>query len=298
MRIRRNRHSRHPLFTLAVVLLLSSIAPQKSSSAPAGDPVRQVDHIVLWTKNAEEVFRLLSEKLALPIAWPYRSYGAFASGGVSLGNVNIEVLKMPAPDTHNSVRTRAQASTMGFVAFALDPSSVSGVVALLDAQGLKHDAPAPIYRKDPTGKEQLIWTTIQTSLPPAPRVFFCKYNFDEAARRTRLARKLADHGGGPLGIQSATELVLGVRHLAAARRDWQRVLGPSSSGGRWKLGSGPVIRLVASQENRLSFLRVKVKSLATARAFLRSQNLLGLDRPQEISLRRSEVGGADIRLVQ
>jgi hypothetical protein len=54
--------------------------------------VRQIDHIIIRSDEAEGLFRLFSEKLNLPVAWPYRSYGAFSSGGVGFGNVNIELM--------------------------------------------------------------------------------------------------------------------------------------------------------------------------------------------------------------
>ncbi len=298
MRIRQNPCSRHLLRALACLLCLFGTTFAQSSSPTGADLVRQVDHILILTNDPKPVFRLLSEKLALPVAWPYQSYGAFASGGVSVGNVNFEVVKM-APDTARSARNQAQKADKGLAAFALEPSSVSEIVAWLDARGLKHGMPAPFYQKDRSGKEQLSWTVIQTSLPPAQTAFFCKYTFNVPARRARLAQVLKDHGGGPLGIESATELVLGVRDLTAALRDWQNLLGRASTlGARWELGSGPAIHLVASDEDRLTILRIKVKSLGAARAFLRSQNLLGLDTPHEISLRRSAVGGADIRLIE
>ncbi len=298
MRIVQNPCSRHLLHALAGLLCLSGAAFAQSSSPPGADPVRQVDHILILTNDPEPVFRLFSETLALPIAWPYQSYGAFASGGVSFGNVNLEIVKMATPDTARSAENQAQRADKGLAAFALKPSSVAEIVAWLDARGLKHAMPAPFHQKDPSGKEQLLWTVIRTSLPPAQCAFFCKYTFDRSAERARLAQVLAHRDGGPLGIRSAAELVLGVRDLAGAQRDWQSLLGRPASGARWELGSGPAIRLIAAQEDRLTTLRIKVKSLVAARAFLRSQNLLGLDTPREIALRPSAVGSADIRLVE
>ncbi len=298
MRMLQNPCSRHFLHALACLLCLSGTAFAQSSDPPGADPVRQVDHIQIWTNDAEAVFRLLSEKLALPVAWPFTSYGAKSSGGVSLGNVNLELIKVTGPNATRAVGNPASANDTGLIAFALEPSSVSAIVARLDAEGLKGHRPVPFYQKDSSGKNRLAWTTIGTTLPPAASVFFCKYTYDVAADRARRAQMLKEHGGGPLGIESAAELVLGVRDLTAALRGWQNLLGRPASGARWELGSGPAIRLIAAQEDQLTTLRIKVKSLAAARAFLRSQNLLGLDTPREISLRRSAVGSADIRLVE
>jgi len=56
--------------------------------------------------------------------------------------------------------------------------------------------------------------------------------------------------------------------------------------------------LVAAQEDRLELLRIKVKSLARARAFLRAEDLLGDDAGREIALKLPRVAGIDVRFVE
>ena len=250
--------------------------------------VRQIDHILIGSDQAEEVFRLFSEKFGLPVAWPFESYKDFASGGVSFGNVNIEI-------------TRSERFSSGLSGVALEPTSLSEVLSGLDAHGLKHGAPNPYFGKDSSGTETLWWTTVgMTSLPPPGAIFFCKYNFDVDGRRVRLRADLQKHEGGPLGIEALNELVIGVKDMAAAQNDWSVLLGPVPPGQEplWQIGSGPAIRLVAGKEDRLVLLRVKVKSLERARAFLKAENLLGFDAEHEISLASSHVAGADVRLVE
>jgi len=121
-----------------------------------------------------------------------------------------------------------------------------------------------------------------------------------AERRALRQRELLDRGGCPLGIESVAQIVIGLRDVAAARRDWGLLLAPPIAGQEsvWQVGSGPALRLVADQKDHLVMLRVKVKSLERARAFLKSENLLGLDDAREISLERSHVAGADFRLIE
>jgi len=260
--------------------------------------IRQIDHIMLNVDEPEQLFRFFSEKLGLPVAWPFQPYGTFSSGGLSFGNVNIELL-------------HRQGLRSGLLGVAFEPSSVSEAVAGLDARGLKHSAPGPVYLKDSSGKEHLAYTNIVMRLPPAPAsyVFFCKYSDDLAwcpfcigtidEGRAKLRRELQSHGGGALGVESAAELVVGVRDVAAAQRDWSALLGPARSGSEplWQIGQGPAIRLIAAEEDRIAQLRVKVKSIERARAFLKAEDLLGDDHGREISLKPSRVV-ADIRLVQ
>lgn len=276
---------------LALVFSPRLLAAGQSTLAarlPAHVLVRQIDHILIASDEPEQLFRLFSEKLGLPVAWPFRSYGQFSSGGVSLGNVNLELIG-------------SEHRQFGLAAVALEPTSLTEVLRTLDAQGLKHGAPAPFSQRDSTGVERLLWTTVNmTNLPPAGTVFFCKYNFDVDERRALIHRELENHGGGPLGIESAMELVLGVRNMAAAQHDWSILLGSTqpSQDPLWQNGSGPAIRLVAAQEDHLVLLRVKVKSLERARAFLNGQNLLGVDGEHEISVDPTHIAGADIRVVE
>jgi catechol 2,3-dioxygenase-like lactoylglutathione lyase family enzyme len=260
---------------------------QASHLPPLG---RQVDHIMINSDDPEQLFRFFSEMLGIPTAWAFQSYGAFSSGGLGFGNVNVEVI-------------HSQGRQAGLVGVALEPGSVSELVAGLDDRGLKHSVPAPFYRKDSSGKDVLLWTTVGLrDLPPAPAfaVFFCKYNTDVGTRRAGIQRELQSHGGGPLGIESTVELVIGARDIAAAQRDWRLLLGPERAGQEllWQLGSGPSIRLVADREDRFVLLRLKVKSLERARAFLKGENLLGVDTGREISLERSRVAGVDLRLIE
>jgi hypothetical protein len=274
-------------------LVLTLAFPSTGQSAQASHLqtealVRQIDHILIGSDHAEDVFRLFSEKLGLPVAWPFESYKDFASGGVSFGNVNIEI-------------TRSERFPSGLSGVALEPTSLSEVLSGLDAHGLKHRAPNPYFGKDSSGSETLWWTTVGlTSLSPANTIFFCKYNFDIGERRADLLADLQKHEGGPLGIEAVKELVIGVKDMAAARHDWSILLGsvPPGQEPLWQIGSGPAIRLVAGKEDRLLLLRVRVKSLEHARAFLKAGNLLGLDAGHEISLDSSHIAGADVRLVE
>ena len=272
------------------VLLGTTFAVGLHAQSPGKPLVRQIDHIMMSSDEPEQLFRLFSEKLGLPVVWAFQSYGTFSSGGVGCGNVNIELIHL---DGRGS----------GIIGFAMEPDSVSELVTGLDARGLKHSSAEPFTRKDSAGNDRLLWTNVDmTNLAPAPvsMVFFCKYNLDVDAGRTRLQRELQNRGGGPLGIESATELVMGVRDIAAAQRDWRLLLGPATAGQQyvWHIGSGPAIRLIAAQRDQLELLRIKVKSLERARAFLKAEGLLGDDIGREITLNRSRVAGIDIRLLE
>lgn len=246
--------------------------------------IRQADHIVVGAREAEKVFRLFSETLKMPVVWPFRSYGAFASGGVALGNVNLELVRA--------------AEDKGLVAMALEPISLTEAMGELDKRALKRGAAAPFSEKDETGQSHLRWTTIQ--LPSLAPAFLCKYNFDVTERRVRLKQELDSRQGGPLGIQSVEEVLIGVPDMKAVAHDWSLLLGAlqPDTQATWQPGAGPMLRLSSVGENRLLWIRVKVKSLDAARTFLKEMKLAGSEGEHEISLDKAQVGGADIRLTE
>jgi catechol 2,3-dioxygenase-like lactoylglutathione lyase family enzyme len=292
MQTRQDRSCHFVLVVFATWSAISGSVFAQASHPPPDVLVRQIDHILLNSEKPEQLFAFFTEKLGFPVVWPFQSYGTFSSGGVGFGNVNIEL-------------THLKGSPSGLVGVALEPGSASeALVSSLDARGLKHGAPAPVYQKDSSGKERLSWTTVQvTSLPPALGVFFCKYDsafFDLDEGRAMNRRELESHGGGPLGIQSTMELVIGVRDITTAQRDYRALLGPPRDDRElvWQVGAGPAVRLVADHEDHLALLRMKVKSLERARAFLRGEHLLGADTGHEIALERSRVADADIRFVE
>lgn len=278
------------MFAICCQISVGMIA--QASDLQTNHLVRQVDHIIIQSDDPEKTFKLFSETLEFPTAWPFQSYGNFYSGAVNLGNVALEVIHL-------------NARRPGFTGVALEPiasESLPTLIANLEARGLAHDAPDPTSQKDQSGKEYLAWTIISLSqLAPAGTIFFCKYTFDLDPGRAKAAQALHDSGGGPLGVLSVKELVIGAHNVAAAQHEWSLILGPPQHSGRefvWQIGSGPPIRLVAAQRDEIVRLRVSVKSLNAARAFLTKQGLLGRDSGRDITLDPSRTSGADISFVE
>jgi hypothetical protein len=92
--------SNHPAKCCAYHFVLAAMSTWSATSAnayaqpshlPSEGLVQQIDHIIISLDDPEKMMRLLSEKLSLPVAWPFQAYGTFSSGGVSFGNVNIEI---------------------------------------------------------------------------------------------------------------------------------------------------------------------------------------------------------------
>jgi hypothetical protein len=115
-----------------------------------------------------------------------------------------------------------------------------------------------------------------------------------------LRAQLVNSGGGPLGVVDLKEVIVGVVDVEMARRLWQRLLDttPSATSDTWQIGTGPAVRLVPANENRVQALLIRVASLERAKAFLREKHLLGLDAAGQVTIDPSKIGGLDLRLVE
>jgi hypothetical protein len=52
-----------------------------------------LDHITLLLNQPHALLALFSERLKLPVAWPFGPCGPFSSGGVFAGNLQFEVVQ-------------------------------------------------------------------------------------------------------------------------------------------------------------------------------------------------------------
>ena len=86
--------------------------------------IEQVDHLLIDAGDADELFRLFAEKLELPVAWPFNDYGGFQSGGVSLGNLNLECFATADSPREPELQGR-------LVGISFDPAPLGEVMPLL-----------------------------------------------------------------------------------------------------------------------------------------------------------------------
>ena len=112
--------------------------------------------------------------------------------------------------------------------------------------------------------------------------------------------QLDDSGGGPLGVVDVKEVIIGAVDVDMTRRLWQRLLDPtpSATSNTWQIGTGPAVRLVPANENRVEALLIRVASLERAKASLREKQLLGFDVAGQVTIDPSRIGGLDLRLVE
>jgi hypothetical protein len=295
--------SGHFLTRVAVAVIGFAVFTSQCVAQEAAEAlcvVRQIDHVRIASNEAKELFELLSVTLRLPVVWPMADYGGFASGGVAVGNVNLEIVKdsLAAGDT----AAAGHAAKSRWTGFALEPAPLETCLRELDARGIPHGAAAP-FRKWELGKlPTTLWKTVglPTVSSDACEIFFCEYAEDVAVRRQRQLKELQSRDGGPLAIRSVREIVLGARDVTRARAAWQKLLDPieATAVGVWPVGGGPAIRVVQADRDGIQGLLIEVKSLAAARVFLKSVDLVGGDGPAEVTLGGSQLAGLHVTLVE
>lgn len=116
-------------------------------------PVKQLDHLIVRADDPRPLFHLLSETFHLPVAWPLRSYPSFTSGGVTLGNLYIEILSCePLKDSLSRDRTDAR-----FVAMAFETDELEESVKELDRRGIARGPVVPNVEVMPDGEKQKLY---------------------------------------------------------------------------------------------------------------------------------------------
>lgn len=256
--------------------------------------IRQVDHILIASNDADELFSLLSDTFELPVVWPMGNYGRFTSGGVSAGNVNLEVVKMPVSTADNA---RSQ-----IIGLALEPEPLENSLKELDTRGITHGASVPFTILDSLGSVTTPWNTV--ALPDISNnnilIFLCEYSHDLPAQRNKTLGELISRNGGPLSIESVEEIVIGTTDMQETMDKWQLLLEPlsPSSQGVWHLDAGPAIHLIEAEKDGIYELVINVRSLDQARDFLAEYDLLGINRPDEITVIGLDLQGLTIKFVE
>jgi hypothetical protein len=162
-------------------------------------------------RDASAAFAVLVEQLRLPPLWPFTSFGAFSSGGVSVGSIKLEII---------------EANAAAPWCLAHDPPQIQGVafrparpvddayLAKVDARSIARTEPARFTRD---GKPA--WTNVYfTELIGATAgAFICDYYIPESRDIERRRRVLAECDGGCLGVLDAIELVVGSRPHGCVR---------------------------------------------------------------------------------
>jgi hypothetical protein len=114
--------------------------------------VKQLDHMLARARDPRPLFKLLSETLQLPVAWPMRSYPSFTSGGIGLGNLYLEILSC-APQSGSS----SNSPDARFAAVAFEVGSLKESLRELDRRRIPHGPVTPYVQREADGSETLLY---------------------------------------------------------------------------------------------------------------------------------------------
>lgn len=241
------------IIILFVLLLMTSCitAKEKSSIDTSNTEfVEKVDHILLVPDDARQLYDLFVDTFKMPIAWEYEEYNGFTSGGIHVGNVNLEMLYFSGVDE------------TGIYGFAFEPTMKTREVKKgLEARGVMCGKPQ---------KYSTYWTTLDIlDILPDRAVFFCEYHFTDDT--------VYDLSRNPLQIESVTEITISTSDFENTVGKWRTLFAPvkESAPGHWDIGDGPSIVLNEGDADEIVSIQIMVKSLSNAKTFLMENNLLG-----------------------
>lgn len=296
--------TRVTIFALFLVNISLAIAqqkplPLKQESARTAPVLTRVEHFYLFADETQvkKLFQSFRDDFRLPQVWAYRNWGSYSSGGLSLGNVVLEFATYPVPDN--------KAPKTEFQGIVFEPVADAETTAMmLKSRGVPHGEPEGEKYRTADGVERVDWTIVPfTDLPPDNvNIMLCDYRDRKmvAEGRSKAAKALADAGGGPLGIISLKEIVVGVKDIKEAVRKWQLAIGGAVQGHPevFTFESGPQIRLVKADMPGIQRILVRIRSNGSAKQFLEKRQMLGSSYKGGLTIAPSAIGGLSIVLVE
>ena len=273
-------HTQHVKSTIIRIIFLSAVllwlfptlSLAESASANTSDGGVIVDHLMIQVPNASSAGDFFTGSLGLPVAWNLSDYGSFSSGGVSLGNVNLELITVSEKGKAEGLFPERD----GIIGIAFQPAdSLNGSLSSLDAKQIRYGQPQP-FVMDWSGEPRTLWTNVfLEDFMPDNLVFYCNYSFDESKNREMLKAKLNETRGGPGGVLRLSEIGIDYAN-ESTRNNWERLVSPSGDepSGLLPAADGVSIRLNQSESERLSSLTITVASLEQTKSVLS-----GLDIP-------------------
>jgi hypothetical protein len=238
-----------------VSIILCTIFFLLSCSTREQVSIKKVEHFYISSNNAMNIFQILTEQFGLPVVWDYQDWGGFSSGGITLGNVVLELIEGQASQsqTHYGI--------------ALEPSqSLKRTISFLDSAHISHGR---ISRAAD-------WSTmsLKNLLPDNIDLFLCDYHDREFIRldRKRAIDTLVLNNGGALGIQFLKEIVIGTEYPAEFEKEWAKIPGLVKKGNEFHFPEGPNLKLIPSDSSFFA-LTIKVKSIHKANLELEALGL-------------------------
>ncbi len=286
---------RNHIAIAAILFCIIGIQTSAQTARRTPPVIRQVDRIFVESTDPKALFNFFADVLQLPPAWPISENQGSITAGIGAGNVNLELFRY-AERKENRASTLPEAHYSGL---AFEPYPLADALKELQLRGIPYSPPEPYISALPNGSRGVAWTTV--GLPsfsrPGMSVFLYEYSpafLRVEIRRKQLGNRLTLENGGSLGLLSVGKIVISSTRIGKDEENWGVLLGSSKNSGSWRADSGPEIRLVQGNRDRIQEIVFEVKSLERAKAFLKKNRLLGSVFPNRVSLNSAKVQGLKI----
>ncbi len=278
---------------IALIILIPARAAAQSEAYGKDSIVRQSDRILIESSDPEELYRLFSETLLFPVAWPLQTGGDYTNGSVSAGDVTLEFYRYGG--------RRTERSQARYTWLYLEPFSLEEAVRRLRVMGIAYQEPEFNRSTLPDGSQGTAFTTVRlpslsSASSPVSLFEYSPQFMNMEVRRKQFGNRLTLNGGGPLGIMSADTIVLESAEPERTEAEWARFVKKRLADGRLQPERGPALRFVRGEHNGIRRVVFKVKSLATAETFLREKKLIGNRAKEELLFAPAAVQGLEISL--
>jgi|WetSurMetagenome_2_1015567.scaffolds.fasta_scaffold127118_2 hypothetical protein len=280
---------RRAVTTALLLLCLSGAGSYGQRKTPV---VRQVDRVLVESKDPQTLFSFFADTLQLPVAWPMNQNQSYSTGGVGAGNVNIELFAYSG--SASPKRTR-------YCGIAFEPYPLGDALRRLQFLSIPYDKPAPVMSTLPNGSNGVAWTTVAlpTLSKPGMSIFLYEYSpsfLKVDIRRKQLGNRLMLNRGGPLGLRALDEILIGSTTLKKDLSAWSLMIGKLTDSGSLHPINGPAIRIIADSADQIREITFRVESLSNAKSFLAKSKLLGAKSGNRIYLNSVKLQGLRVAL--
>jgi len=265
---------------------------------------RSIDHVVIRVDDARPLFRLLTERLGLPVVWPLQEAAFATFGWVGIGNTNLEIWA-----SANNADIPANVPLPLVHGFALEPQDLQSDINGLSLQGV-NCKPARSYQTlNPEGELRTNFTNsvVLDVSSDSCCIFFCAWGTEApitpwenglqtSERRVRETKAFLACGGGALGVVGLREIRMAVPHLSSAREKWGILT--ASDPDALLLAPGITLQLEQGEHHVISELTLAVRDMHAASAALASIDVAASSTPRGLLLSQESTGGLRFQLIQ
>jgi len=265
---------------------------------------RGIDHIVLRVVHAKPLFRLLTERLKLPVVWPIEEAAFATFGWAGVGNTNLEIWA-----SSSNADIPSDVGLPLIHGFALEPENLQQDLALLKSRGVRYKSPRVYQTKNAEGELRTNFTNsvVLDVSSDSCCIFFCEWGTEAPItpwpkglatnqRRSDERRALRDCGGGALGIVGLREVRMAVPNLPSALQRWQILV--ASDLNPVPLTPDINLRLEEGVCQAITELTFAVQDLEAAGDALQRTGLAATSTAHGLLMSPEETGGLRFQLVQ